>query len=212
MTLRKTIANIRIDLNRYSYRLKRPKLAIILLSPGFQAGAWYRIRHWLASDQKLRNPLWWIVVVFELLMTRFIEIISGMELHPKAEIGPGLYMPHMGGIVVGEAVKVGCYCDIYHGVTLGYGGMDPYGGYPTIGDRVFIGAGAKVLGKITIGNDVIVGANAVVIQDASDRAILGGIPAQVMSEKGSFLYIIYPGQEDDPERQRSLTLVGETTR
>jgi len=203
------VTYLRADLKRFQYRLKQHPIAIILLHPGFQALLMYRFSHWIDIRNKLSNPLWWIVVPFILILERLSEIVTGIYIHPHAQIGPGLYIPHFGGIVVGEAVKVGKLCDLYQGVTLGYGGMGDTGGYPTIGDRVFLGAGAKVLGDITVEQDVIIGANAVVIQDIPPRSIVGGSPAKVISQKGSFLYILYDDMDTDPERLASLELVSQ---
>ena len=95
--------------------------------------------------------------------------------------------------------------DIYQGVTIGYNvRAGESGGYPTIGDRVFLAAGSKVIGPIQIGNDVAVGANAVVTKSALAHAVVLGIPGKVHSYAGSFDLIRYPNWESDPERQKSL--------
>lgn len=108
-------------------------------------------------------------------VTRFF---TGIEIHPAATIGKRLFIDHGMGVVIGETAVIGEDVTIYHGVTLGGTGLQPGKRHPTIGDRVIIGAGAKVLGNITIGNDSAIGANAVVIKDAPAHSTLVGVPAR----------------------------------
>src|SRR5690606_7917954 len=138
------------------------------------------------------------------LLRRFTEIVTGIYIRPDAQIGAGLYMPHFGGIVLGG--KLGRKCDVYQAVTVGHTGR-PGQGHPVIGDRVYIGPGAKLFGSITIGNDVAIGANAVVTKSVPDRAVVVGVPARIISYKGSFDLVMYPGMETDPERTASMALV-----
>ncbi|MEM9950247.1 MAG: serine O-acetyltransferase [Chloroflexota bacterium] len=202
---------IRLDMKRFQYRLGQHWLPIWIFHAGFQAVLAYRIGHWIDFRRNMNNPLMWLLIPFLLIYERWTEITTGIYIHPHAQIGHSLYIPHFGGIVVGEAVIIGDYCDIYQGVTLGYGGMGDTGGYPTIADRVFLGAGAKILGQIHIHQDVIVGANAVVLKDIPARAIVGGSPAKVLSYKGSFLYILYNDMETDHDRLASLALVDDAS-
>jgi serine O-acetyltransferase len=105
--------------------------------------------------------------------------VFGVECAPQTQIGPGLYFPHVGGIVIG-AERIGARCTIYHQVTLGAQSIDmPFtpGLRPIVGDDVVLGAGAKVLGGVTVGDHAAVGANAVVVHDVSPRTVVGGIPA-----------------------------------
>lgn len=197
---------LKLDLERYTFRLKQPAVGIVLLFPGFQALAFYRIRKGLNTRAKRRNVLWWPVIIIELILARIIEIVTGIYIDVDAEIGTGLFMPHFGGIVIGEHVTIGRNCNIYQGVTLGFGGRDPQSGFPKVGDRALIGAGAKLIGPLTIGDDVAVGANAVVSRSFPDRAVVIGIPARAISNQGSFDYIHYPGEQQDADRVRSLGL------
>jgi serine O-acetyltransferase len=110
------------------------------------------------------------------------QVLFGVEVALRLDIGPGLYFPHSGGIVLGAA-RVGRRATIYHGVTLGAAVLDV--GYdvarrPTIGDDVVIAAGAKVLGGVAIGDGAVIGANAVVVSDVPAMAVVGGVPAQVL--------------------------------
>lgn len=102
---------------------------------------------------------------------------TGIEIHPGATIGKGLVIDHGMGVVIGETAIVGDDCVIYHGVTLGGTGKQHAKRHPTIGNRVFIGAGAKLLGNITIGDDAKIGANAVVLKDSVANSVMVGIPA-----------------------------------
>ena len=203
MTFRETLHHLRGDLARYRERLGQPTLAIVLLFPGFQAIALYRLSHWLNTRGR-KGAIWWPVIAIEALITRLVEICTGIYISPNAQIGPGLYFPHFGCIFIGDRSVIGSNCDIYQGVTLGYGGRRTNGGYPVLGDRVFVAAGAKVLGPIQVGDDAAIGANAVVTKSAAARAVLVGVPARTHSHTGSFDMIRYPGYLSDPQRQASL--------
>lgn len=104
------------------------------------------------------------------------RILTGVEIHPGAVLGPGLFIDHATGVVIGETAEVGEDVTIYHGVTLGGSGRDTGKRHPTIGDRVIIGAGAKVLGAIKIGDDSRIGANAVVVKEVPSSAVVIGCP------------------------------------
>ena len=104
-----------------------------------------------------------------------------MEIHPGATLGRGLFIDHGMGVVIGETAEVGEDVTIYHGVTLGGISLDPGKRHPTIGDRVVIGAGAKVLGPIEIGHDSRIGSNAVVVRPVHDNSVVVGVPGQVIA-------------------------------
>jgi serine O-acetyltransferase len=107
--------------------------------------------------------------------------LTGVEIHPGATLGPGLFIDHGMGVVIGETAEVGADCTIYHGVTLGGTSLEPGKRHPTIGDRVVIGAGAKVLGPIDVGHDSRIGGNAVVVRDVHDNSVVVGVPGQVIA-------------------------------
>ncbi len=115
-------------------------------------------------------------------LTRFI---TGIEIHPGATIGRRLFIDHGMGVVIGETAVVGDDVLIYHGVTLGGTGHDGGKRHPTVGNRVVIGAGAKLLGNIEIGDDSAIGANAVVVRSAQPWTTLTGIPAQARPRRGA---------------------------
>lgn len=198
------LKDIRTDLKRFCYRLNISPLTVWLFQPGFHAMVVYRIGHVIYTSPHNRTIPFRIMRMFYLVVRRISEIFTGVNFNPEIEVGGGVYMPHFGGIVLyGD---IGCNCDIHQGVTLGYGGRS-VDGTPVLGDRVFVGAGAKIIGDITVGNDVVIGANAVLTKSVPNRAVVVGIPAKIVSMKGSFDFIFYPGMEDDPDRQDSLALL-----
>ena len=109
---------------------------------------------------------------------------TGIEIHPAATIGRRFFIDHGTGVVIGETTQIGDDCTIYQGVTLGGTGKDTGKRHPTLGNRVMVGAGAKVLGPITIGNNVRIAAGAVVLTDIPDNCTAVGIPARVVRRGG----------------------------
>jgi serine O-acetyltransferase len=149
-----------------------------LLGLGFWALEVYRFGHarFVIPNKIVRLP-WTIVYV---ILNKLVEIFCGITIGSTAQIGRRLSIEHHGCIVIHGASNLGDDCLIRHGVTIGITGSADAGGAPTIGHRVDIGAGAKILGRITVGNDVIIGANAVVVRDVPDYAVVGGVPAKVI--------------------------------
>lgn len=149
----------------------RSKLEVFLLYPSINALIVYRIAH------KLYNKKCFFLAR---LLSQLARFFTGIEIHPGAKIGKGLFIDHGMGVVIGETAEVGDNVTIYHGVTLGGTGKDKGKRHPTVKDNVIIGAGAKVLGPITIGNNVKVGANSVVLKDVPDNATAVGMPAKII--------------------------------
>jgi len=149
-----------------------------LLGLGFWALLVYRFGHarFVIRNKIVRAP-WTIAYI---ILNKLVEIFCGICIGGDARIGRRLSIEHHGCIVVHGATVIGDDCMIRHGVTIGNTGMDDPLGAPSIGDRVQMGAGAKILGRIRVGNDVIIGANAVVIQDVPDFAVVGGVPARIL--------------------------------
>lgn len=156
-------------------------LQVILAYPGVHAIWGHRINHWLWQRGAR------LVARITAEITR---ILTGVEIHPGAVLGPGLFIDHATGVVIGETAEVGEDVTIYHGVTLGGSGRDTGKRHPTIGDRVTIGAGAKILGAIKIGDDSRIGANAVVVKEVPSSSVVVGVPGQVISRSR-------PGSPDD---------------
>ena len=109
--------------------------------------------------------------------------ITGVEIHPAARLGRRFFIDHGMGVVIGETAEVGDDVMLYHGVTLGGRSMEHVKRHPTVGNRVTIGAGARVLGPVLIGDDVQIGANSVVVKDVPTGAVATGIPAVVRFPK-----------------------------
>ncbi len=144
-------------------------LTVILLYPGFHALIYYRVSHFFYNIK-----LYFIARC----ISQFARFITGIEIHPGARIGKCLFIDHGMGIVIGETSEVGDYCTIYHQVTLGGTGKDIGKRHPTIKNNVIIGAGSKILGPITIGNNVKIGSNAVVLKNIDDNSTVVGIPGK----------------------------------
>ena len=146
-------------------------LARVLLITRVRVAIWFRLSTWCFDRPAIR----WMAY---LLQARILKV-SGAELHPAARIGPGLNLAHTGGIVIGRHVEVGNDLLIFQGTTLGDNGTDK--GQPRLGDRIRLGAGAKVLGAVRIGDDVTVAANAVVVRDVAAHTVVAGVPAKVLT-------------------------------
>lgn len=130
----------------------------------------HRLTHKLWQNPKLQFPA--------RLLSQAGRFLTGIEIHPGARIGRRFFIDHGMGVVIGETAEIGDDVMIYHGVTLGGRSLAKVKRHPTIGDRVVIGAGAKVLGPIVIGADSAIGANAVVVKDAPEDSIITGMPAK----------------------------------
>ena len=120
---------------------------------------------------------------------KIIEILTGINLPCTVKIGPGLHLPHCGYRVLHSAVVMGCDCCISQGVTIGISGRGEFRGVPVIGDRVYVGVNAVVAGKIHVGNDAVIAANSLVTRDLGPCCVALGVPAQVVSTKGSGDYL-----------------------
>ncbi len=156
----------------------RSTLEILLTYSSLKAVRAYRKAHWFHShgfytiariiSQRARNK-------------------TGIEIHPGATIGKGLFIDHGMGVVIGETAVIGDNCLIYQGVTLGGTGKDKGKRHPTLGDNVLVGSGAKVLGPFTVGNNVKIAANAVVLNAIPDNCTAVGVPARIVKQNGEKL-------------------------
>ena len=152
----------------------RSLIEVLLTYSGLHAVVGYRVAHAL---DRLRIP-----VLPRLLMT-LIRWATGIEIHPSAAIGRGLFIDHGAGVVIGETAVLGDDVTLFQGVTLGGTGKERGKRHPTIGHRVVIGAGAKVLGHITIGDDAMIGANAVVVRSVPPHSTVVGVPGRITRTK-----------------------------
>lgn len=169
-------ASVRADIARF--REEGPGLRSMVrgvLSQGFQALFVYRVFRWCYERRIPTQP-------FRFLVERFTEIITGISLPAPARIGKGLRIHHFGGIIVNSEASIGEYCTLYHGVTLG--DLGGWGSSPRVGNRVTIGAGAKLLGNIEIGDDCHIGANAVVRTSVPAGCLAVGVPAVIKERVG----------------------------
>ncbi len=146
-------------------------LEIALLYPGPKAVFFHRIAHVLYGAGLFFPAR---------LVSELSRWLTGIEIHPGAKLGRRLVIDHGMGLVVGETAEVGDDCILFHGVTLGGTKFDPIKRHPTVGHRVLIGAGAKVLGPVVLGDDARVGANSVVTKDVPAGRVAAGIPARLM--------------------------------
>jgi serine O-acetyltransferase len=147
---------------------------IVTCYPGFHALLFHRVSHRL-----WRSGLNWLAR----WLSHFARWFTGIEIHPGATIGRRFFIDHGMGVVIGETSVIGDDCTLYHGVTLGGTSWKKGKRHPTLGNQVVIGAGAKVLGPITLGAGARIGSNAVVVKDVPDRATAVGIPARILDEE-----------------------------
>ena len=149
---------------------------IITCYSGVQAVIIYRLTHLLWGYK-----LYWLAR----FISTFARLITGIEIHPGAVIGRRFFIDHGMGVVIGETSEIGDDCMIYHGVTLGGTSWDKEKRHPTLMDGVIIGAGAKILGPVTLGKNVRVGSNSVVVRSIDDNETVVGIPGRVVRKKSS---------------------------
>lgn len=176
------------DLFRYEEDHVISKKRLILrqyISPGYNYTFWLRLCRFLGGKNKLFFPFY--------LMSRGIlqhyKYKYGIEISPKTEIGTGFYIGHFGGIIVNSEAKIGKNCNISHGVTIGLANRGTNKGVATIGENVYIGPGAKIVGAVKIGDNVAIGSNCVVTKDIPNNAVVVGVPGKVISFNGSSGYI-----------------------
>lgn len=147
----------------------KSKIEVLLLYPCIHALIAYRVAHFLYLKKRF---------FLARLISQLSRFFTGIEIHPGAKIGKGLFIDHGMGVVIGETAEVGDNVTLYHGVTLGGTGKDKGKRHPTIEDNVLIGTGAKVLGPITIGKGAKIGSNAVVLKNVPAKATAVGSPAK----------------------------------
>ena len=150
-------------------------LEILICYLGFQALVMHRISHAL---WKYKIPL------FPRVLSQFTRFFTGIEIHPGAQIGRGVFIDHGMGVVIGETSQIGNRCLLYQGVTLGGTGKDHGKRHPTLEENVVVGAGAKVLGAITVGTNTRIGAGSVVVRNVEADSTVVGIPGRVVHQSG----------------------------
>jgi serine O-acetyltransferase len=167
-------------------------LEVLFCYPGLQALLLYRLAHQL---YRLRLPF------IPRLISHLARFLTGIEIHPGATIGSGVFIDHGMGVVIGETAIVGNYALIYQGVTLGGTGKESGKRHPTLGENVVVGAGAKVLGNLSIGDNVRIGAGSVVLRDVPADCTVVGIPGRIVYRAGERVDPLDHGQLPDSEAQ-----------
>ena len=152
----------------------RNTFEVLTTYPGLHAIIWYRVAHWFWG----KNLKW-----LARLISTLARWLTGIEIHPACKIGERFFIDHGMGVVIGETAEIGDDCTLYHGVTLGGTTWQKGKRHPTLGNRVVVGAGAKVLGPILVGDDARIGSNAVVIKEVPEGRTVVGIPGRVVEQK-----------------------------
>lgn len=153
----------------------RSRFEVYMLYSGFKAVRAYRRANWF-----YRHNMKFIARA----ISQHSRHKTGIEIHPGATIGKGLFIDHGMGVVIGETAEIGDYCTLYQGVTLGGTGKDHGKRHPTLGNNVLVGAGAKVLGPFKVGNNARIAAGAVVLEEVPENATAVGVPARVVRLNG----------------------------
>lgn len=198
--------NLRGDLGRFGEEPVK-QLREVLLCRATWAVLNYRLQR-AALAVRAPGPLRIALRLATHLIRLSAEIATNVDLPVRAVIGPGLLLPHSGNIVISSGAVIGRLCTLTQGVTIGHarGGAMNKRGDPRLGDRIYVGPCALILGPITVGDDVLIGAGAVVTKSIPPRAVVVGNPARILSYWGSFDLVEYPGMESDPARLASLAL------
>jgi serine O-acetyltransferase len=185
------VASIREDVATVRERdpAAKSRLEVFLCYSGLHAVWFYRINHWLW------NHGFWLLARWLSQVARFL---TGIEIHPGAQIGHRLFIDHGLGVVIGETAIVGDDVTLYQGVTLGGTGKEHGKRHPTIEDEVVIGGGAKVLGNITVGKNCRIGAGSVVLRSVPENSTVVGVPGHIIFRNGERVVITDPKQINDP--------------
>jgi len=175
------------------------RMEVIVTYAGFHALVAHRLAHWL----NVRH-----VPFIPRLISQIARWATGIEIHPSAKIGTGFFIDHGMGVVIGETAEIGDHVTLFQGVTLGGTGKERGKRHPTLGNHVLVGAGAKILGGITIGDNVKIGANSVVLKSVSANSTVVGVPARVIKSQGDRLPDATMDQTNlpDPISDRFLAL------
>lgn len=177
-----------MDLDVYAFRCGLGKWAIPFM-PVIYPQAWANVHYRLTRAIVYGMPvpvLKHVLLFVGFFMGRLIKMLTGIEVHYSADVGPGLYFAHTGSIIIAMRTKIGNNASVHQEVTFGGEGKNVGdGGFPVVGDNVYVGAGVKIIGDVKVGNDVLIGCNAVVVKDIPDHATAVGLPARVVNLHGS---------------------------
>src|SRR6266436_7562687 len=178
----------------------RSRLEVLLCYPGLHAVWIHRFTHWLYGFR---------LYLLARLISQWARWMTGIEIHPGAQIGKRLFIDHGMGVVIGETAMIGDDVTIYQGVTLGGTGKEKGKRHPTIGNRVIIGSGAKVLGNITVGDNCRIGAGSVVLRNIPDNSTIVGVPGHIVLRNGKRVVISDPKEISDPMSDLFIRLAAE---
>lgn len=173
-------------------------LEVLICYPGLHAIWFHRLSHWLNNRG---------IPLIPRFMSHLARFLTGIEIHPGAQIGKGVFIDHGMGVVIGETAIIGDYTLIYQGVTLGGTGKQGGKRHPTLGNNVVVGAGAKVLGNLEIGDNVRIGAGSVVLKDVPSDCTVVGIPGRIVYRSGVKINPLEHGNLPDSEATIIRSLV-----
>ncbi|MEO9953558.1 serine O-acetyltransferase [Nonlabens sp.] len=177
------------DIKRYTDYSGKSAVLMLLTQQGLWALFQYRFFNWVYTS-RLPKVLKWPLLAIGVLKLKGIEVLTGITIPYSATIGEGFYIGHHSGIVINAHAIIGKNCNISQGVTIGISGRGDNRGVPEIGDRVYIGANATVVGKIKVGDRAVIGANSLVVKDVGARTTVVGVPAIKVSDNDSADYIL----------------------
>jgi serine O-acetyltransferase len=167
----------------------KSRLEVYLCYAGLHAVWFYRTNHWLWNHGFFLLARW---------LSQVARFLTGIEIHPGAQIGRRLFIDHGMGVVIGETAIVGEDVTLYQGVTLGGTGKEHGKRHPTLHDNVVVGGGAKILGNITVGKNSRIGAGSVVLRNVPEHSTVVGVPGHIIFRNGERVVITDPRQINDP--------------
>jgi serine O-acetyltransferase len=181
----------------------KSRLEIYLCYAGLHAVWFYRMNHWLWNHKFFLLARW---------LSQVARLLTGIEIHPAAQIGRRLFIDHGMGVVIGETAVVGEDVTLYQGVTLGGTGKEHGKRHPTLMNNVVVGGGAKILGNITIGYNCRIGAGSVVLRNVPDDSTVVGVPGHIIFREGKRVVITDPKQINDPLSEALAAVAAEVNK
>jgi serine O-acetyltransferase len=181
----------------------KSRLEVYLCYSGLHAVWFYRINHWLWSRHFVLLGRW---------LSQVARFLTGIEIHPAADIGRRLFIDHGLGVVIGETAIIGNDVTLYQGVTLGGTGKEQGKRHPTIEDNVVVGSGAKILGNIMVGKNCRIGAGSVVLRNVPADSTVVGVPGHIIFREGKRVVITDPKQINDPLSEALAAVATEVNR
>jgi len=181
----------------------RSRLEVFLCYSGLHAVWFQRITHWLWNHGFILLARW---------LSQVARLLTGIEIHPAAQIGRRLFIDHGMGVVIGETAIVGDDVTLYQGVTLGGTGKEHGKRHPTLLDGVVVGGGAKILGNITVGRNCRIGAGSVVLRNVPDDSTVVGVPGHIILREGKRVVITDPKQINDPLSEALAAVANEVAK